>query len=132
MRCNQCEHCSLMVTHPSFELTVMLANFHRLRGSGPGQRPVDDLSMAARLVECLNLDKWPSPATILDFGIDSSSHLGVLQHAVDVGITAYDLDRVLGDGPAITALTRGVPGQPYRHVVFTTTYDDLFLNEEPD
>jgi len=130
MRCDECFRCSLVVTSPSFGLTIALANFHRMRGSGPGQRPLDDRSMAVRLVDCLILDQWPSPASIIDWGIDSAHHLGVLQHAVVVGITAYDLDRVMGDGPAITALTRGVPRQPYRDVVFTTAYDALFLNDE--
>lgn len=130
MRCDECHRCSLVVTPPSFGLTIALANFHRLRGSGTGQRPLDDRSMAVRLVDCLILDQWPSPASIIDWGIDSAHHLGALQHAVVVGITAYDLDRVLGDGPAITALTRGVPRQPYRDVVFTTAYDALLVNEE--
>lgn len=130
MRCEECNRCSLVVTPPSFGLTIALANFHRLRGSGTRQRPLDDRSMAERLVDCLMRDQWPSAATIIDFGIDSPQHLGALQHAVVVGITAYDLDRVLGDGPAITALTRGVPRQPYRDVVFTTAYDALFVNDE--
>jgi len=130
MKCDECNRCLLVVAAPSFGLTIVLANFHRLRGFGTGQRPLDDRAMAVRLVDCLMLDQWPSPATIIDWGIDSAHHLGALQHAVVVGITAYDLDRVLGDGPAITALTRGVPWQPYRDVVFTTAYDALFVNDE--
>lgn len=32
--------------------------------------------------ECLRLDEWPSPATCLDFGIETEKHLGALQWAV--------------------------------------------------
>lgn len=39
------------------------------------------------------------------------------------GCTAYDLDRVMGDGPAITQLIRAVPDQPYPFVEFRTIYD---------
>ena len=75
MRCDECHRCSLVVTPPSFGLTIALANFHRLRGSGTGQRPLDDRSMAVRLVDCLILDQWPSPASIIDWGIDSLASL---------------------------------------------------------
>lgn len=102
---------------------IHLADFHVKRGDAAGQRPLDDRSMAQRLVECLVDDVWPSPATIVDFGIDSPQHLGALQHAVRSGCTAYDLDRVMGDGPAITRLVRGFAQQPYGHVEFATLYD---------
>ncbi len=130
MRCSKCEHCSLLVASPMFRLMVRSATFHERRGSRAGLRPLDDHSMASRLVDCLILDVWPSAATIIDWGIDSPDHLGALQHAVIVGVSAYDLDRVIGDGPAITALTRGIPGQPYPDVVFKTAYDALFVSDE--
>ena len=82
--------------------------------------------MAERLVECLVSDEWPSPATVADFGIDSSAHYMALKHAVRTGITAYELDRVMGDGPAITQLVQGVPSQPCRFVRFRTLWDDYF------
>ena len=121
--CETCQRGSLIIEHPNFGLVIPLADFHLKRGDEGDQRPLRDLGMATRLVECLVYDQWPSSATIVDFGIESRSHLGALQHAVRAGITAYDLDRVLGDGPAITALVRGVPGQPYRYIEFETAYD---------
>ena len=123
-----CHHCSrdvLCIRHPDFHATIPLRGFSRRRGGRPEQRPLADLSMAEALVDALILDAWPSPATVLDFGIDSAEHLGALQHAVRTGITAYDLDRVLGDGQAITQLVRSIPDQPYHEVTFVTAYDGV-------
>lgn len=121
-----CPHCcrdALCIQHPDFQVTIRLRDFSRKRGDWPQQRPLDDLSMAEALVDSLVLDEWPSPAAVVDFGIDSAEHLGALQHAVREGVTAYDLDRVMGDGPAITRLARSVPDQPYPNVSFVTAYD---------
>jgi hypothetical protein len=130
--CTRCGCCWLLIKHPNFALNVALSDFHLKRGGGPGRRPLADLTMATRLVERLSCDVWPSPATAVDFGIDTCRHLGALQHAVRAGVTAYDLDRVMGDGPAITRLVRGVPAQPYADVEFQTAYDDCDWEEEFD
>ncbi len=121
-QCSDCGHCTLIVLQDTFELGIQLTDFHRKRGPAPDKRPFADLSLASRLCDCLIQDEWPSPATVVDFGIASPKHLGALQFAVRSGITAYDLDRVIGDGPAITALVHGIPGQPYRDVKFETEY----------
>jgi hypothetical protein len=110
--------------HPNFDYRIPLVNFSIKRGPHPDQRPLDDLAMAEHLVECLFLDVWPSNATVFDFGIESSRHLGALQQAVYVGATAYDLDRVMGNGWAITELVRAACCHPYRDVVFRTVYDE--------
>jgi hypothetical protein len=104
---------------------IHFVDFHFKRGDGLHQRPLDDVSMATRLVECLVEDRWPSPATIVDFGIDTNRHLGALRHAVHQGCCIYDLDRVMGDGPAITQLVQAFPYQPYGPVEFRTAYDGL-------
>lgn len=130
-QCIVCGYCYLCAVHPEFEVLIWLRDFHRKRGDGPGQRPRDDLRMATGLVECLVCDCWPSPAAIVDFGIDRPSHLGALQYAVHSGVTAYELDRVLGDGPAITRLVRAIPDQPYQ-IEFRTSYDLLAKSEEED
>ena len=121
--CPECGHYSLCVLRRGHCHVIHLAGFHLRRGDAPGQRPLDDLSMARRLVQCLIDDIWPSPATIVDFGIDSPQHLGALQHAVRSGCTAYDLDRVMGDGPAITHLMHSFGRHPYCRVEFATAYD---------
>ncbi|REJ90721.1 MAG: hypothetical protein DWQ35_16095 [Planctomycetota bacterium] len=102
-----------------------MADFHLKRGDGLHQRPLDDVSMASRLVESLVQDTWPSPATIVDFGIDTDRHLGALQHAVHQGCAIYDLDRVMGDGPAITQLVRAFAHYPYGRIEFRTAYDEV-------
>lgn len=119
--CDRCDHASLIIDPPRAKACIHLSDFHLKRGDHG--RPLGDLNMATRLYEDLVLDRWPSPAATLDFGIDSSSHLGALQFAVRAGVTPYDLDRVLGDGPAITQLVRTAPVQPYGFVVFNTVWD---------
>ncbi len=130
VRCRECSRCSLVIASPTVRLIVALSNFHCRCGDGSDEQSLIVRPLATRLLDSLILDQWPSGATTVDWGIDSASHLGALQHAVLCGITAYDLDRVLGDGPAITALTRGVPRQPYREIVFVTAYDGLFRHQE--
>jgi hypothetical protein len=72
----------------------------------------------------LILDVWPSPAGVVDFGLDSDRHYAALQYAVrEDGVTREELDRALGDGEAITALIR--PGNPYLGVTFQTAWDGL-------
>jgi hypothetical protein len=81
------------------------------------------------LYRSLRFDEWPSPATIVDFGIESTAHLGALQYAViHDAVTLEDLDRALGNGPAIQALIS--ERNPYRNVTFRTDWDNL--PEDPD
>ena len=127
--CNRCHCCWLLIQHPRFALNVALSDFHLKRGDGPDRRPLGDLTMATRLVADLFQDAWPSPATVVDFGIDSEQHMRALRNAVCAGVTAYDLDRVMGDGPAITRLVRSAPCQPYVDVEFRTAYDDFDWEE---
>ena len=125
--CRVCARAMLLIDAPPIRASIPLCDFHLKRGSVPHGRPLDDLTMATGLFRDLAFDCWPSPAAILDFGIESSAHLGALQHGVHEGVTAYDLDRVLGDGPAITELVRSIPLQPYPFVVFRTSWDGFFL-----
>ena len=128
--CHRCKCCWLLIQHPHFAVSVALSDFHLKRGDGPNRRPLGDLTMATRLVANLLHDAWPSPATVVDYGIDSDRHLGALQYAVCAGVTVYDLDRVMGDGSAITRLVRSVPGQPCADVEFRTAYDNYDWEEE--
>ena len=127
-----CHQASLVIDEPRCKLNICLADFHSKRGEGSEQRPLNDRAMAKQLVQCIDNNEWPSPATCLDFGIDETRHFGALQYAVKLGVTDYDLDRVIGDGPAITRLVRGIPGQPYADIEFRTAYDMLFLDELDD
>ena len=123
--CASCQRASLVIDDPRYKLNVWLADFHLKRGEDSGQRPRADRGMAKRLVQCLDNNHWPSPATCLDFGIDGTRHFRALQCAVKLGMTAYDLDRVIGDGPAITRLVRGIPNQPDADIEFRTAYDGM-------
>ncbi|WP_437191146.1 hypothetical protein [Planctomicrobium sp. SH527] len=132
LACSACGRCYLKSNLPEFGELIPLRDFHLKRGDGPGQRPTNDMRMAQQLFECLVWDVWPSPATIADFGIDSSRHLTALQYAARSGITAYDLDRVLGDGPAITRLVRSVLDQSDRSVQFETLHDNVNWSDADD
>lgn len=123
--CDRCKRYSLALQTEAGRRVVHLSHFHTKRGEHPEQRPLHDMEMARGLFDCLVRDVWPSPETIVDFGIDTDRHLGALQQLVRWGFTSYDLDRVLGDGPAITRLVQCMPEQLYGEVVFRTAYDDL-------
>jgi hypothetical protein len=127
-----CRLCSLVICHSAFQARIPLRDFHLKRGDLDNQRPLADLTMASNLVECLGRDEWPSQGTILDFGIETDRHLGALQYAVLGGVTAYDLDCVMGHGPAITQLTRAVTIQPYRDVEFSTAYDPMYADSDDE
>lgn len=62
--------------------------------------------VTAAAYEALMLDMPLSPAATVDFGVTSTNHYAFLQRAVRGGVTMEELDAVLGDGPAITALVR--------------------------
>jgi hypothetical protein len=123
LQCVACHRCYLVTSGAGRQVSIPLRDFHLNRGEHADQRPLADLAMAERLVEELRADRWPSAATVIDYGIESPRHLGALQHAIACGVTAYELDRVLGDGAAITALVQSAPHQPYGHVDFDTAYD---------
>lgn len=84
-------------------------------------RPVTE-----NLYESLMMDVWPRAAAICDFGIASDAHYRALHAIVRAGtVTRDELDRVLGDGPAITALVNASPSNPVPGIVFKTAYDDM-------
>jgi hypothetical protein len=84
-----------------------------------------DIRRTTAEVYCsLLLDVWPSKDGILDFGIDSTRHLGALQYAVrDDGVTPEDLDDALGDGPALTDLIQ--PPNPFYGVKFEMAWEKI-------
>ena len=86
--------------------------------------------MTDRLISAGCLDIWPDSATICDFGIDSSNHLGAIQWAVRHNtITPEELDNALGNGPELTRLIR-TKENPYGLIEFKTAWDDLLEEEE--
>ena len=86
--------------------------------------------LTEQLIEAAHLDVWPSIAAIVDFGIDSESHLGALQFAIKYGeVTSQELDAAMGDGAKLTEIAqRG--DNPYRDVTFRTSWDNLRLESE--
>ncbi len=87
----------------------------------------------AALINAACLDLWPSPATCIDFGLDTSSHFGALQYEIKrERVTSAELDAALGNGPELTKLVRRHSDNPYRFVTFTTAWDDLGEEEDED
>ena len=81
------------------------------------------------LIEALILDTWPSAATRMDFGIESTEHLGALQYAYrEDGITPEQFDAALGKGAELQKLISET--NPYRFAKFHTVWDHLPTPEE--
>jgi hypothetical protein len=77
--------------------------------------------------DCLLADEWPTDAGVKDFGLESTEHYGALQYELRSGsVSLQQLDQVLGNGPAITALIR--KGNPYGGVTFRTMWDDIAVD----
>ena len=92
--------------------------------SGEDVRPV-----TREVYEALILDIWPSPAGIVDFGLESPAHLGALQHAIRYDdVTIEQLDAALGNGEALQALVSKT--NPYRNARFRTKWDEIAELEE--
>lgn len=81
--------------------------------------------LTRQLVECCRLDAWPGRAAVVDFGLDSSSHLGALQYAIRENLVSLEeLDAAMGDGKKLTEIAqRGE--NPYRFVTFNTAWDRM-------
>jgi hypothetical protein len=71
-------------------------------------------------------DEWPSPAGVVDFGIESPDHLGALQYEFRTGrVTLEQFDDAIGWGPALNKLIGA--DNPYRGVTFKTKWDSLMI-----
>lgn len=95
-------------------------------------RPLDDLRLATELVKCL-FDSSPFTGEMTEnFGIRTVRHGAALIYAVHCGVTAYDLDRVMGDGPAMTRLVSRLPNQPFPDVRFPSDYEMVLEEQDYD
>jgi len=84
------------------------------------------------LIGSVFLDAWPSPAAIVDFGIDSQKHYEALYYAIREGeIMPQALDAALGHGAKLTAMTREAASNPHKDVEFHTSWDLIFGRESP-
>jgi hypothetical protein len=76
------------------------------------------------LVTALLLDAQPSPAAMVDYGIDSQRHYEALYYPVREGeITGPQLEAAYGDGQKLTALARNAPSNPHKDITFHTSWD---------
>lgn len=114
-------HDGYLVIEPNIQ--IRLPDFVARRG--PAGRPLDDREFAESLVHACSLDIWPSPAVCADFGIVTHKHLGAVQDLVQRGrVDAYQLDRALGSGTAMSSLVSalGIENAP----MFVTAYDAFY------
>lgn len=126
LKCERCGECHLHVRQGVRTAVIHLRQFLERRGGAPEQRPLHERTMAQNLVTAMLSDEWPTAATCMDFGLDSDDRYKAMQRAVKAGLTAYELDRVLGDGDAITELVAFALNSKRLHTIeFTTPYDDL-------
>jgi hypothetical protein len=126
LKCETCGECFLLTWHGSEFTQISLPHFLERRGDEPGKRPLHDCSMSEHLIHAMVCDVWPSPATAVDFGLDTPDHYAAMQRAVKQGLTTYELDRVLGSGSAISRLVAfASPNRQGRCIKFLTAYDDM-------
>lgn len=127
VRCNDCnEVCLFIETADMKEPTaIWLRDFDARRGDGPDRRPLSDRHMAEHLMFSVASDLYPSPATMTDFGMRGEPHFVAFRTALECGATAYELDRILGDGAAITKYVHTVTAGR-TNVKFETPYDIFY------
>ena len=88
---------------------------------------------AQNCFESLMLDIWPRAAAIVDFGLDSDEHYAALKYCVKHdGVTAEQLDQVLGNGKKLTKMVKNSKTNPYKDVVFETDYDFMYEDEDEE
>ncbi len=76
------------------------------------------------LITSILMDSWPGHAAVVDFGIDSQRHYEALYHPIrEAEIMPMALDAALGNGPALTAMTRQAASNPHSDVTFSTSWD---------
>jgi hypothetical protein len=86
--------------------------------------------LTQQLIDCCQLDVWPGNAAVIDFGLDSSSHLGALQFAIrEELVTPQELDAAMGKGEKLTEIARR-GDNPYRDVMFKTSWDEIGIEPE--
>ena len=128
--CTECHACRLEVQTEEIKASIPLALFFHTRIDAKNESSLDQIMRAPQeLFHSLILDVWPNDLIGTLYGIESERHLGTLQYLVRSGVTAVELDRVMGDGEAITALANALPHNPYgKGVEFKTPFDGLIIN----
>jgi hypothetical protein len=92
----------------------------------PPKQPYPVREVSRDAYHAILADEWPSPAGVVDFGIDSPDHLGALQYEFRTGrVTLEQFDDALGWGPALTKLIG--EDNPYQGVTFKTGWDNLMV-----
>jgi hypothetical protein len=126
LKCGTCSECYLHVHRGKDSWLIHLRDFLARRGGAAEQRPLDDRAMAEHLFRACVNDEFPSAAACVDFGLNSPMKYAAMQYAVKEGIGPYELDRVHGDGKAITELVAFATARyrQLRNVQFTTPYDE--------
>ena len=93
------------------------------------RKPLPVREVTRNAYDAIHADEWPSPAGVMDFGIDSRKHLGALRYEFRTGrVSLEQFDDALGWGPALTRLIKA--GNPSDGVVFKTAWDDLMVRVE--
>lgn len=124
--CTECHKCQLVVTTEFIRTKIDLAHFYDGRVKPTEVKPLLDTvihRLATEMMKALVLDMFPDKFGEILYNADSPEKLGTLQAMVRAGITAVELDRVMGDGKALTALAEALPHQPYGPQTFRTEFD---------
>ena len=92
------------------------------------QEELDSVRDTTRdLIDSIERDEWPRDGAIADFGLDTQWHYESLYYGVrSREIRPRDLDKALGRGDKLTALTRGAKSNPHKDIEFYTAWDGLY------
>lgn len=130
--CVECHDCTLEVATEFMRVSVPLALYFKARVDVKNETSFNQVMSAPKqLFHNLVMDTMPDELIGMLFGIESEKHLGTLQQLLRAGITEVELDRVMGDGHAITALAKALPHNPYGDVEFRTPFDEFRHQMKP-
>jgi hypothetical protein len=86
--------------------------------------------LTRHLISSVLLDQWPNNPSVVVFGIHSQEHYEALYYPIrNQELSPKQLDAVLGDGTAITALVQAAPSNPHKEIEFETLMS--ILRSEP-
>jgi len=86
--------------------------------------------VAQKTFDAIMLDSWPDGmAPYVDYGMDTADKQRVYEcyhYGIRNGhITLEQFNEALGDGPKLTALVNGMPGNPHPGIKIETAYDGM-------
>ena len=109
--------------HLSFQFngqskTLVLSEFDRYRFGHHTLWPWEDLTRTQEMVHSIGQSQVPSPGQLEAFGIARWRQLHAMRRALENGLTAFDLQHVVGYGSAISQMVQMANKNQFQNVAF--------------